>query len=87
VGETEVDIGVFKNAEEGPHHHLLNARKLLVVFNSALGEELQVYSHVYELRMSNQGLRGMYSNASSGFTVRYFGDDGRGLLKEVVKPI
>jgi hypothetical protein len=49
----------------------LNGRRLFVVFNSALSEVRRLYSHIYNLTISNGALNAIYSNAISCLTVRF----------------
>jgi hypothetical protein len=45
-------------------------------------EQLRLYKLIYNLTISNPGLKAVSSNASRGWTVRYFGGDDQGFLKE-----
>ncbi len=52
---------------------------------SQRSEELRLYNMVWNLTISNPGLKAVSSNASPGWTVCFFGGDDRGFLKEGVK--
>ncbi len=64
----------------------LNVRKPLVVSISQRSKELRLYNLVWRLTISNPGLKALSSNASPGWTVRFFfGSYDRDFLKDGVK--
>ncbi len=78
--ETGVNSG--RRRSKSTHLNELDVRKPLVVSMSQRREELRRYNLVHNLTISNPGLKAVSSNASRGSTVRLFGGDDRGFLKE-----
>ncbi len=82
--ETWVNLGI--RSWKSTYLNELDAKKPLVVYISQRSEEQRLHNLVKNLTISNTGLKAVSSNASSGWTVRFFfeGDDW-GFLKKGVK--
>ncbi len=68
----KLKMGFKKKLESTPFFHQLNSRKLLVVFDLALSERLQIYNQIQHLAISNRTL----INAISSPLLRSVDDEG-----------
>ncbi len=81
--ETWVNPGI--RSWKSTYLNELAVRKPLVVSISQRSEELRLHNLVHNMTILNPSLKAVSSNASPGWTDRFFRRDNRGLLKEVVK--
>jgi hypothetical protein len=74
IGFSAVKQGLILEweAEENTHLNRLDVRKPLVVSISRRSEKLRLYNLVLKMTISNPGLKEVSSNASPGWTIRFF---------------
>lgn len=72
-------------AEIHTYIHLQNVKKVMAVFNSAKSEELQLYSRIKNLSISNGTLnvKSSYYVCISWITGSFFSGDTRNILKKM----